>query len=378
MNQAPEILFDCDSQSLASFEHQLKDIEQIGVKSVTLLVAAQYPHTYDEMNGFLQRMPVTVSGGIFPEVIYHSKYYNNAIIAVLWFDDLSVETFEEVSASGSSLYKGDLALPDTNQRTSSLVFSNAKTRAAEATLDALYYRNGQITQYAGAGSAYSEECSDPSVITNHGLVTDAIQIVRLPYVQQTRVGHGWSVLSGPHLVTDAEKNRIKTLDYQPIASYFEGIILDTMDDAESCYSLQKMLKAHPIGIHPYDEDMIVRDILKYDDKTDEFEFIGDIPEFSNIFILKGEQDSLLKYVKDSDWEFNPDTESPHSLTVIFSCIGRRVHMSDKSNEELNILSDRIGHTDRIIGVSSLGEIASNETGLARLHSMSLVVTNLCA
>lgn len=380
MNESPEIIFDCDGQSLASVERKLEGIVAKGVKSVTLLVAAKFPHTSEEMNRFLTRIPVDVSGGVFPEVIYNSQYYDNALIAVLWFDDLSIETFEEVSKSDSSLYDHRLNFPVTNDKTSSLVFSNAMTREAEATLDALYYRNGQVTQYAGAGSAYCGECADASVITNHGLVADAIQIVRLPYPQETQVGHGWSVLSGPHLVTSADKNRIKTLDYQAIKPYFESIINQCRGstDAEADEStLQKMLQEHPVGIQPYDEDMIVRDILRYDDETEEFEFIGDIPEFSNIYILTGQQDSLLQYVKDNVWNIHTCDARQSNLSLIFSCIGRRYHMGDKSNEELKLLFNHLGNTDRVIGASTLGEIASNETGLARLHSMSLVVTNLC-
>ena len=379
MNKAPEILFDCDEQSLASVEQKLKGVVANGVKSITLLVAANYPHTNEEMNCFLTRIPVSVSGGIFPEVIYNSQYYNNAVIAVLWFDDLSIETFEDVSTSNSSLYDHHSTFTETSNETSSLVFSNAKTREAEATLDALYYRNGQVTQYAGAGSAYAGDCADASVITNHGLVADAIQIVRLPYHQETQVGHGWSVLSGPHLVTSADKNRIKTLDYQPIKPYFESIINQSRGDADAETdetTLQIMLQEHPVGIQPYDEDMIVRDILRYDDDADEFEFIGDIPEFSNIYILTGEQDSLLKYVKDNTWTINSCEEKQSNLSMIFSCIGRRGHMGEKSDEELNLLFGHIGNTDRVIGASTLGEIASNEAGLARLHSMSLVVTKL--
>ncbi len=78
-------------------------------------------------------------------------------------------------------------------------------------------------------------------------------------------------------------------------------------------------------------------------------FIGDIPKFSNIYVLSGEPETLL------------------------SCIGRRFHMGAKSNAELKTRS-KSGNT--VIGTSSLGEITSNNAGLARLHSRSLVVSSL--
>lgn len=377
MNKAPEILFDCDEQSLSLFEKKLQGIKQRGVKSITFLVAGQYPHTNEEMDGFLKNMPVPVSGGIFPEVIHDSHYYSNAIIALLWFDDVSIHTFERVSESSSSLYQYHPSLSESAKQATSLVFSSVKTREAEATLDALYYRNGQITQYAGAGSAYSAGCFEPSIISNKGLVDDAIQIICLPYEQITRVGHGWSVLSGPHLVTESDKNRVMTLDYQPIKEYFESIVCQSLGGDISELTLDKMLEQHPVGIQTYDEDMVVRDILRYDSETTEFEFIGDIPEYSNIYILSGEKENLLDYVKENAEHLNAAENTETSLSIIFSCIGRRHHMGEKSDEELGILFSHMGYSDRIVGASSLGEIASNETGLARLHSMSLVVTKLC-
>lgn len=377
MAKAPEILFDCDEQSLSYFEKKFQGIDEQGVKGITLLVASQYPHSAEEMNSFLKKIPVPISGGVFPEVIHNSQYYSDAIIALLWFDDISIHTFEGVSQSNSSLYQYQATISDNAGNTTSLVFSSAKTRESEATLDALYYRNGQITQYAGAGSAYCGGCNDPSLISNNGLIADAIQIVCLPFEQVTRVRHGWSVLSGPHLVTESDKNRVKTLDYQPIKPYFESLIRESMAIDMLGLSLEKMLEQHPVGIQPYDEDMVVRDILRYNSETLEFEFIGDIPEYSNIYILSGEKESLLNYVKENAEQLNASASNEISLSMIFSCIGRRKHMGETSDEELNILCSHMGNTDRVIGASTLGEIASNETGLARLHSMSLVVTNLC-
>ena len=81
-------------------------------------------------------------------------------------------------------------------------------------------------------------------------------------------------------------------------------------------------------------------------------FIGDIPEFSNIYVLSGEPKTLL------------------------SCIGRRLHMGAKSNAELKTRSKSLKSGNTVIGTSSLGEITSNDAGLARLHSMSLVVSSL--
>lgn len=374
MKTPPQILFDSGENSLSYFEKLLKSVETEGVKSITFLIAAHYPHTQASMNGFLKKIPVPVSGGVFPEIIYNNHYYSGGMLALLWFDDARIHTFYDASCLDSELYQQQSPMHHGAEHMASLVFSNTKTRAAEAALDALYYRNGQSTQYSGGGAAYYGGCDKPSIVTKDGLVSDAMQIVCLPYEQVTRVGHGWSVLSGPHLVTESEENRVKALDYQAIKPYFQSLIRNSAGEEAANITFEEMLREFPVGIQPYDEEMIVRDILGYE--NDEMEFIGDIPEFSSIYILSGKKDSLLEYVKNNTGIFRDNTKTKPDLSLIFSCSGRRAHMGDKSAEELSILSDNLDNINRVVGVSSLGEIASNTAGLARLHSMSLAVSGL--
>ncbi len=105
-------------------------------------------------------------------------------------------------------------------------------------------------------------------------------------------------------------------------------------------------------------------------------FIGDIPKFSNIYVLSGEPITLLSYVENNLGYFDSEDSAQSSLSFIFSCIGRRFYMGAKSDDELKTLSKSLKSGNTVIGTSSLGEITSNNAGLARLHSMSLVESSL--
>lgn len=165
-----------------------------------------------------------------------------------------------------------------------------------------------------------------------------------------------------------------SLDYQPIESYIREKIQENYAEDLSHLEFQKLVSRFPIGIQPYDEDMLVRDPLKFEEGA--LHFIGDIPEFSNVYVLSGEPETLLSYVENNLSHFESADADQSSLSFIFSCIGRRFHMGAKSNDELEMLSQSLNSGNTIIGTSSLGEIASNNEGLARLHSMSLVVSSL--
>ena len=374
MNKPPLVLFDCEAHSLSYFEEHLQNLDDQGVKGITFLIAEDYLHSPDTLTPFLKQMTVPVSGGLFTEIIYDGKYFTDGMIAILWFCEAHVSTFLDASNVNSALYQRQAPILEDETHKTSLVFTNTKTRAAEAALDALYYRSGQSSKYAGTGTGTLSALDAPSIFTNDGLVADAVQIVSFPYEQKTLVGHGWSILSGPHLVTESEENRVKTLDYQAIKPYYESLIKNSIGDKANDLTFEQMMEIYPIGIQPYDETMQVRAIYSYTD--DCMQFFGDIPDFSSVYILSGERESLLSFVKNSSDKFEAIASEKPDLSIIFSCSGRRGHMAEKSDEELTLLVNSLGESRQVIGVRSIGEIASNSTGLACFHSMSLVVANL--
>ena len=374
MSIHPKILFDNERQSLDFIKQSIDSEIEKGIQGVTFLLGKNYEHSQDSLDAFLQSLTIPVSGAIFPEVIYNNDYHDDAIIAILWYAKPEIKTFRNISDDDSELYEHQAEGRDVSASMTSLVFMDTTTRISEAALDALYYRNGDQYQYAGAGAGFADGTNRACILCSDGVVSDSLQVTCLPFTQQNYVGHGWSILSGPHLVTTAEENRVMSLDYQPIEPYIRDKIQQNHSEDLSNMEFQKLVSRFPIGIQPYDEDMLVRDPLKFVDGA--LHFIGDIPEFSNIYVLSGEPETLLSYVENNLSHFDSEDSAQSSLSFIFSCIGRRFHMGAKSDDELKTLSKSLKSGNTVIGTSSLGEIASNNAGLARLHSMSLVESSL--
>jgi hypothetical protein len=181
------------------------------------------------------------------------------------------------------------------------------------------------------------------------------------------------VLSGPHLVTESDGNHVKSLDYRPIKPYFEQLIKDNHAEDLSELPFDQLISRFPMGIKPYDEDVLVRDALGY--KQGGIQYIGDIPVYSKVYLLSGTPEVLLSFVTGNPEYFEPNAESS-TLSLIFSCVGRRSHMGEHSNTELKNLSPMLNSKNTIIGTSSVGEVAVNKSGLPCLHNMSLVVSRL--
>ncbi|GAA0396458.1 hypothetical protein GCM10009133_01930 [Cocleimonas flava] len=367
-----------------SFDNQIRTTEHIsnlinnamesGAKGVTLIIAADYMPEMDSLSAYLKTIDITVSGAIFPEIIHDDSYYNDGAVVIAWNHPIQVKTFLEISNTQSELYtesNSDSKPPDVE---GCLIFIDAKAKCLEEALDALYYRNEFDYRFAGGGAGYLKDNKRPCIFTNDGILEDALQTINLPFYQDNKICHGWSALSGPHLVTEASGYRLKALDYLPIKEQYRKFIQDNVEEDISDKSIEELLGQHPIGIKYYDEELIVRDAFRYSDGA--IEFMGDIPEFSNIYILAGEPKSLLNYVDQNLNNLIIENKPDHNLSLIFSCVGRRAHMGSVSDTELSRISNALKPTESIIGTASLGELVTNEAGLLRLHNMSLVVSRM--
>ena len=369
------------------FDNKVKSQEQVvslieesisdGAKGVTLFLACKYICKYEILDKYLQTVNIPISGAVFPEVIFGDKYYQDAVIVIVWKTEMEVETFNNISDSSSELYQQSSTTEDEyhNEDIACLVFVDSKTKSAEEALDALYYRSENDYQYAGAGAGCSFDEQHPCIISNDGMLEDALQTIKLPLYQENTVSYGWTVLSGPHLVTSSVKNKISSLDYLPIEEQYHKFIQKSVSEDISNLSIKDLIAKYPIGIYHYDEDMIVRDPFEF--REGAIEFFGDIPEFSNIYILTAKPQQLIEEAQLSFNSFNNSmTKCENSITLLFSCLGRRNFMGANSNVELSKAVDELNTKHTVIGSSSFGEIATNEAGLLRLHTMSLVVSSM--
>ena len=324
------------------------------------------------LSDYLKTLDISVSGAIFPEIIYDDSYYSDAALVVATYYPIQVKNFLNISNKKSELYSqsnSDINPPDIE---ACLIFVDAKAKSLEDALDALCYRNEFDYKYAGGGAGYLKGNKEPCIFTNNGIVEDALQTISLPFNQDNQLCHGWTPLSGPHIATQASGNRLIALDYLPIKEQYRKFIQDKVSEDISDKSIEELLSQYPIGIKHYGEEVIVRDPYRYHD--DAIEFMGDIPEFSNIYILSGEPESLLDYVDQNLNKSIIETKTNSNLSLIFSCVGGRSHMRSVSDIELYRVSKALKPTQAIIGTASLGELVTNEAGLLHLHNMSLVVT----
>jgi len=129
-------------------------------------------------------------------------------------------------------------------------------------------------------------------------------------------------------------------------------------------------KDHPFGVVIKGQsEIVVRDPIALDDKNDIICVAG-IPYHSEIYVLKGNIDSLLSSSFEIA-EYCAAKAPSNYIPLLFDCISRAMFMGNRFEEELNNIQDKLAFS--VEGGLSIGEIASQRNGELIIHNKSTIL-----
>jgi len=131
----------------------------------------------------------------------------------------------------------------------------------------------------------------------------------------------------------------------------------------------------PLGVY-IDNKIKIRTIIGINEKEDYLIFTGDIPKGSTVTLLKSNLDSLIQSAKDAIKHIKLDNKISNPLLCIsVSCIGRKVILGQRIEDEIEAIMDELPKGTEQIGFYSYGEISLNNLGKCDLynHTMSLTL-----
>jgi len=134
-------------------------------------------------------------------------------------------------------------------------------------------------------------------------------------------------------------------------------------------------KAYPFGIFREHGEDIVRDPISVGDQG-ELICVGEVPENTVLYILKGENAALIDSAQSAMLESVKNAKEQIEHTLVVDCISRALFLEEEFPRELKQLSH--GSVDQNTeavpqGVLSLGEISSYGGGVLEFYNKTLVV-----
>jgi len=183
---------------------------------------------------------------------------------------------------------------------------------------------------------------------------------------------GWREFGAERLVTRSKGNVVFEIDHKPALAIYTRYLGDMAKDLPSS-GLR-----FPLSIRPTEQDEpVIRTLLAVDAEAQSLTFAGDVPQGGFCRLMKTDVDSLIDGSGLAAEAAKPDSGVGRSLCLIVSCVGRRLVMGQLTEEELDIVQNRLGPSHAITGFYSYGELApfANVEG-CRLHNQTMTLTTL--
>jgi hypothetical protein len=102
-----------------------------------------------------------------------------------------------------------------------------------------------------------------------------------------------------------------------------------------------------------------------------------MPEGSYTQFMRANVDRLIQGASDAATLASPsDTGSTPTLSIAISCVGRRMVLGQRTEEEVEAAFDVLPKGSAQIGFYSYGEISPYATGHCDLHNQTMTITTI--
>ncbi|MFK7905998.1 MAG: FIST signal transduction protein, partial [Chitinophagales bacterium] len=187
--------------------------------------------------------------------------------------------------------------------------------------------------------------------------------------------HGWQQLEGPFVATRTEKNVIHELNWQNAFDLYKEVIDQDCTIPITKDNFFDIAKAYPFGIFKENSEDIVRDPIAVDENG-ALVCVGEVPENTVLYILKGEKNALISSAKRAAEDTLSEDMPEIAQTLIVDCISRTLFLENDFSEELKVVSECFNKTNQPIhpqGILTLGEISSYGEGYLEFFNKTIVI-----
>lgn len=196
------------------------------------------------------------------------------------------------------------------------------------------------------------------------------------YGEAIEFGHGskggWDIFGPKRKITRSESNVVYEIDGQPALALYKKYL------GERAAELPASALLFPLSIrHPNHKDQwIVRTVLSVDENEQSLTFAGDVPEGWDGQLMSANFDRLIDGATDAAIHAKrnfPELTSP-SLSITVSCVGRRLILGERTEEEVEACFDVLPKDTQQVGFYSYGEIAPYLSSNCELHNETMTIT----
>ena len=197
------------------------------------------------------------------------------------------------------------------------------------------------------------------------------------YGDRIRFGHGskggWDIFGPERRITRSQGNVLYELDGKPALALYKEYL------GERAQGLPSTALLFPLALRPPEnrEDQVVRTVLAVDESSQSLTFAGDVPAGWLAQLMKCNFDRLVQGASDAAASAAKDLDpSAPTLAIAISCVGRRLVLGERIEEEVDATREALPSGAIQIGFYSYGELSPLGGGSCDLHNQTMTMFTL--
>lgn len=183
---------------------------------------------------------------------------------------------------------------------------------------------------------------------------------------------GWDSFGINRVVTKSNENVIYEIDGVPALQLYKTYLGELVSDLPSSALL------FPIEMQEnLNSEKLVRTILGVNESNGSITFAGSIKEGSTIRLMRTNVTNVIDGAKTAAKICKKDVNGKIKLVLLVSCVGRKLVLSQLTQEEIDAVTSEFGNDAVFTGFYSYGELSKSKTeNCASLHNQTMTITSI--
>jgi hypothetical protein len=305
------------------------------------------------------------------------KVLDDSIIATaIQFDSsstkstrINIRDFDSAFAAGEALAKG----LDPSGLIHAFVLSDGQSVNGSELVKGLVARLPATVSLTGGLAGDAARFTRTLVGLNAAPSTGEIAAIGF-YGPNFRVGYGsrggWDSFGPERLITKSKDNVLYELDGRSALDLYKEYLGDRASELPGAALL------FPLSIKMNGDEPVVRTILSIDEEHKTMTFAGDLPEGAYARLMKANFDRLVDGASHAaESSAMPLNQHNPELAILISCVGRKLVLDQRIEEEVETVRDVLGPRPAICGFYSYGEISPfTPNAKCELHNQTMTIT----
>ncbi|MCD9574122.1 FIST signal transduction protein [Flavobacterium soyae] len=309
--------------------------------------------------------------------IYENEVLDNTIsLTAIKFSSTQIKTYEvDITAFENSFQAGSSLIGKFDQENLKLVLilsDGGKVNGSELVNGMNAVKKEEVLivgGLAGDGSRFEKTIVGLNKTPAQGKII-AIGF----YGEKLLVSHGslggWESFGLERIVTKSENNVLYEIDGKNVLDLYK-IYLGKYAEELPGSALLFPLSIKVDGV----DEPIVRTILSIDEASQTMTFAGDVPKGSKVRFMKANFDRLIDAASEAAASCLEVNSFSPKLALLISCVGRKLILGSRIDEEVEAVSDIFGDKTTLSGFYSYGEISPLKPfGECILHNQTMTIT----